>query len=86
LNLEEENTKKRKEASLTNSEWLTFFFFPFRKHNFLDFNSLNEFNRTEEERFKKFGFERKEKEASLARTYGVISYTAITIIIIYLIN
>ena len=85
MNLEEKNIEKRKNVPLTNSEWLTFFFLPFRKHGSWDFENTDKFNEIEEERFEKFGFERKLKESVLARKYGFISYLMITIIIIYLI-
>ena len=32
--IEKENSERRKEKSLTNSEWLTFFFFPFKRFGF----------------------------------------------------
>ena len=85
MNLEEQNEEKRKLEPLTTSEWLSFFFFPFRKNSAWDFENTDRFNEIEEERFEKYGFERKQKESSLARTYGYISYIMISIIIISLI-
>jgi hypothetical protein len=82
LNLEEQNTQKRKSEPLTNSEWLTFFFLPFRKRGSWGFDNTDKFNEIEEERFEKFGFERKLKESSLARKYGIVCYLMVTIIII----
>ncbi|WP_241148007.1 hypothetical protein [Lacinutrix jangbogonensis] len=81
----ERNKEKRKDEPLTSSEWLTFFLLPFRKKGDWDFENTDRFNEIEEERFEKFGFQRKQKESSLARAYGFISYLMITIIIISLI-
>ena len=81
-NLEEENIKKRKEASLTTSEWLTFFFIPF-DHKGPGLN-INNFNYKEEERFKKFGYDKKLKEAELARSMGIMFYSIIFILLIFL--
>jgi len=80
LNLEEENKKKRKNAPLTNSEWLTFSFFPFNSNSIILHD--NDFNKTEDNRFEKFGFDRKLKESYIARRYGVIFYILITILIV----
>ena len=60
MSLEKENIEKRKNAPLTNSEALSFFFIP------IGFAKLNrwkntDYNDSEIERFKKFGFERKIK-------------------------
>ena len=85
MNLEEQNEEKRKFEPLTTSEWLSFFFFPFRKIGTWDIGNTDKFNEIEEERFEKYGFERKQKESSLARTYGYISHIMISIIIISLI-
>lgn len=82
---EGENSEKRKHQPLTNSEWLTFFFLPFRRNRF-DPNSLETFNEIEEERFKKFGFDKKLKESVSARRSGMVFYLALFIIIFYFIN
>ena len=83
--IEKENSERRKEKSLTNSEWLTFFFFPFKRYGF-DPNSLDTFNEVEEGRFKRFGFDRKLKESVSARRWGMIFYWVLFIIIFYFIN
>lgn len=72
MSLEAQNTKKRKLEPLTNSEWLTFFFLPSRKLNSWEFGNTYKFNEIEETRFNKYRFERKQKESSLAGTYGYI--------------
>ncbi|AEH01575.1 hypothetical protein [Lacinutrix sp. 5H-3-7-4] len=85
MSLEKENTEKRKNASLTNSEALSFFFIP------IGFAKLNrwkntDFNESEIERFKKFGFERKIKQASEMRIFGMIFYISIAIILAYILK
>ncbi|MGB6269480.1 MAG: hypothetical protein WBF67_10775 [Olleya sp.] len=59
----EKNIKNRKNIPLTKSEWLTFFFFPFRKIGSFDFMNTDSFNKVEEDRFEKFGFDKKMKQS-----------------------
>ncbi|MCK8480651.1 hypothetical protein [Psychroserpens algicola] len=75
----EKNEEKRKHMSLTNSEFLTFFFFPYNVKRF----GMNDYelNKSEDERFVKYGFETKLKEADSARLYGTIFYIGIAIIL-----
>ena len=85
MNIEQENAEKRKNAPLSNSEALSFFFIP------IGFAKLNrwkntDFNESEIERFKKFGFERKIKQASEMRIFGMIFYISIAIILAYLLK
>ncbi|MBD3892175.1 hypothetical protein [Olleya marilimosa] len=85
MSLEKENTEKRKNAPLTNTEALSFFFIP------IGFAKLNrwkntDFNESEIERFKKFGFERKIKQASEMRIFGMIFYISIAIILAYILK
>ena len=85
MNLEKENTEKRKNAPLSNSEALSFFFIP------IGFAKINrwkntDFNESEIDRFKKFGFERKIKQASEMRIFGMIFYISIAIILAYLLR
>ena len=85
MNIEQENAEKRKNAPLSNSEALSFFFIP------IGFTKLNrwkntDFNESEIERFKKFGFERKIKQASEMRIFGMIFYISIAIILAYLLR
>ena len=85
MRIEQENAEKRKNAPLSNSEALSFFFIP------IGFAKLNrwkntDFNESEIERFKKFGFERKIKQASEMRIFGMIFYISIAIILAYLLR
>ena len=85
MSLEKENTEKRKNATLTNTEALSFFFI------LIGFAKLNrwkntDFNESEIERFKKFGFERKIKQASEMRIFGMIFYISIAIILAYILK
>ena len=85
MNLEKENTEKRKNAPLSNSEALSFFFIP------IGFAKINrwkntDFNESEIDRFKKFGFERKIKQASEMKIFGTIFYISIAIILAYLLR
>ncbi|WP_282043082.1 hypothetical protein [Winogradskyella flava] len=85
MNLEQKNAEKRKNAPLSNSEALSFFFIPtgFAKINMW---KNTDFNESEIERFKKFGFERKIKQASEIRIFGMIFYISVVIILVYLLN
>ncbi|EDP70339.1 hypothetical protein FBALC1_06268 [Flavobacteriales bacterium ALC-1] len=83
--LEEKNKEKRKTIPLTSSEALTFFFIPFAFFGIDKFRK-NDFNQSEMERFKAYGFDLKVKQANELTIYGRIFYIAITIIIIYLIQ
>lgn len=79
MSIEKENIEKRKNASLSNSEALSFFFIP------ISFAKLNrwkntDFNESEIDRFKKFGFERKIKQATEMRIFGMIFYISIAIL------
>ena len=85
MNQEQENAEKRKNAPLSNSEAFSFFFIP------IGFAKINrwkntDFNESEIERFKKFGFERKIKQASEMRIFGMIFYISVAIILAYLLN
>jgi len=85
MSLEKGNTEKRKNEPLTNTEALSFFFIP------IGFAKLNrwkntDFNESEIERFKKFGFERKIKQASEMRIFGMIFYISIAIILAYILK
>lgn len=82
-NLEKENESNRKKASLTHSEWMTFFYLPFftTKHK----HRVDHFSESELERFKKYGFENKLIEAKKAKRNGLILWFAITLIIVFII-
>ncbi|MDY7396165.1 hypothetical protein UMM65_13015 [Aureibaculum sp. 2210JD6-5] len=73
MNLEEKNKEKRKNASLTVGEWLGFFLLPIN----ITTSSLfpaKDFNDSEDERFEKYGFDKKSKQAFIARMLGLIFY------------
>ena len=80
---EEENKHNRKSMPLTNSESLTFFFFPFRFFGRSD-TMNNDFAETEMERFNKFGFDLKSKQAKNLTFYGRLFYLGIIFFIFYL--
>ena len=85
MNQEQENTENRKNAALSNAEAAGFFFIP------IGFAKINRwenthFNESEMERFKKFGFDRKIKQASEMRKLGMIFYISISIILAYILK
>ncbi|MBL4642166.1 MAG: hypothetical protein JKY44_01105 [Flavobacteriaceae bacterium] len=85
MNQEQENTKNRKNAALSNAEAAGFFFIP------IGFAKINrwentDFNESEMERFKKFGFDRKIKQASEMRKLGMIFYISISIMLAYILK
>ncbi|KAA5821203.1 hypothetical protein FPF71_16835 [Algibacter amylolyticus] len=82
MNLEEDNIEKRKHAPLSNSEAASFFFIPIGFAKISKWENTD-FNVSEMARFKKFGFERKIKQASEMRLYGMIFYISITILLTY---
>ncbi|WP_179019685.1 hypothetical protein [Winogradskyella forsetii] len=84
MNLEEENKEKRKQIPLTKDEWITFFFFPFKN----DGGILNthEINKKEGERFEKYGFKLKKKQADKARKNGAVFYAVIVFLIMIIVN
>jgi hypothetical protein len=85
MSLEKENIEKRKNAPLTNSEALSFFFIPIGFAKLKRWKNTD-FNESEIERFKKFGFERKIKQVSEMRIFGMIFYISITIILAYILR
>ena len=68
--LEKENKSNRQKASLTHSEWMTFFFLPFFTPKSKGRN--DHFSESELERFRKYGFENKLIEAEKAKRSGII--------------
>jgi len=82
MNLEQQNSDKRRNAPLTNAEAAGFFFIPigFAKWNHWD---NTDFNKTEMERFELYGFERKIRQAKHMRICGSLFYISIFIIILY---
>lgn len=84
MDLELKNKEKRKTASLSANEWLTFFFGPF---NFGPRQIRTEdFNKTEENRFISFGFDKKLRQYKIARFWGTMFYILIFALFIFLIN
>ena len=82
---EEKNIEKRKSIPLTTSESLIFFFIPFAFFSTRN-KKNNDFNKSELDRFKEYGFNLKIKQAKELTFFGKLFYIAITIIIIYLIK
>lgn len=80
MNLEEKNRIKRKNTPLSFIEILSFFFFPkgFKSRLF----PIKDINDVELERFKKYGFEKKFKDALSARKYGTVFYFALILILL----
>lgn len=72
--------EERKKAPLTNREFLIFFFFPFNNEPAL-FNT-NALNDEEDERFTKYGFDTKLKQARSARKFGRAFYVFTTILLV----
>ncbi|WP_296313247.1 hypothetical protein [Winogradskyella sp. UBA3174] len=85
MNQEQENAENRKNAPLSNAEATGFFFIPFGFAK-IDRRKNTDFNESELERFKKFGFDRKIKQASEMRKFGIIFYMSIAIILAYLLK
>ena len=82
MNLEEKNKEKRKNASLTVAEWFGFFLIPVNMTNSSLFPA-KDFNDIEESRFEKYGFDKKSKQAFIARMLGMVFYFIIIPIILY---
>lgn len=72
---EKENLEKRKNESLKFDEWISFFLIPLNiSPRFLP---TKDFNDIEEERYSKFGFEKKKRQALIARLFGILFYILI---------
>ncbi|WP_117883891.1 hypothetical protein [Aureibaculum luteum] len=79
MNLEEENKEKRKNASLTIAEWFGFFLLPINPNR--KYISKRDFNDDQVDRFRNHGFDKKIKQAAIARILGVLFYILIMIIL-----
>ncbi|WP_299550450.1 hypothetical protein [Seonamhaeicola sp.] len=82
--LEQRNQRNRKTEPLTTEEWLTFFFLPFftpRPNHRED-----HFSESEIERFKKYGFDKKLKQAYRVKTYGYLFWIGTIGILFYIIK
>ncbi|WP_299228082.1 hypothetical protein [uncultured Psychroserpens sp.] len=77
---EDKNIEKRKRTPLTDKEFLTFFFFPIMDRSRTSIGNY-QLNDEEDERFIKYGYNKKLEQAKVARAYGRIFYIAIIIII-----
>ena len=82
----ERNLENRKIKPLSKSEWLTYFFFPLKSESYIG-SKTKSLNEIEDERFKKFSFDKKRKESANAQGYGCLFYLFIflTLIIIKII-
>ena len=77
------NRNKRRATSLTIEEWLRFFFVPVNiSKGVIDVFPTNDFNDTEENRFRKFNFDKKLKQSYQARFLGVFFYFVLIFAII----
>ncbi len=74
--------EKRKNESLTNDEWFTFFFFPFftPKPRWRE----DHFSESEIERFKSYEFNKKLKQAEKVKVFGLLFWFLLLIIAILL--
>ncbi|MEO9511836.1 MAG: hypothetical protein ABJN84_05315 [Flavobacteriaceae bacterium] len=85
-NLESEYLKykdyqeKRKDEPLTREEWLTFFFLPFSSSPY-GRKISDSVTELEQQRFVKFGFEKKIKEAAEVRTWAYIFWFVLMLVI-----
>ncbi|MBJ2174329.1 hypothetical protein JBL43_08770 [Aureibaculum sp. A20] len=79
MNLVEENKEKRKNASLTIAEWFGFFLLPINMS--LRYISKRDFNDDQENRFATYGFDKKMKQAGIARLLGILFYIVAMIIL-----
>ncbi|WP_299128442.1 hypothetical protein [uncultured Winogradskyella sp.] len=82
---EDLNNQKRKTIPLKASESLSFFFLPFAFFGTIN-KKNNDFNKSEIERFKRYGFDLKLKQARELTIFGRIFYMSLIFIIIYLIK
>ncbi|TVZ55080.1 hypothetical protein OD91_0322 [Lutibacter sp. Hel_I_33_5] len=77
---EDRNTRKRKIAQLTFKEKIPFFLFPFGFGSNLF--PVKDYNDSELDRFKKYGFEKKYNDAIKLKKLGIIFYFIIPIILL----
>ncbi len=83
-NLEYEKFKKyqieRKDKPLTTEEWLTFFFLPFFTPR-PRWRTNDHYTESEFDRFEKYGFQRKSKEAVKVKSLGIVFWFLLIIAI-----
>ncbi|MEO0506043.1 MAG: hypothetical protein AAF090_07800 [Bacteroidota bacterium] len=70
---------KRKDEPLTREEWLTLFFIPYSSSGG-PFNN-KEFAKEEAERYEKYGYETKKKQAAEAQLWGTIFWIVVVLVI-----
>ncbi|WP_281988661.1 hypothetical protein [Aquimarina aggregata] len=79
------NQNDRKTAPLTPSEWIPLFFLPF----FIPtqkWRSYDHFSKSEFERYEKYGFDEKAREARKIRLYGILFWILIIINAVFIYN
>lgn len=79
------NKEKRKTTPLTTEEYLTFFFFPYTDTGRFG-NFTKSYNQPEDERFTKYGFDTKLKQAKKARELGLLFYAIVVFIVLILVK
>ena len=70
--------EKRKDQSLTREEWISFFFVPFITPN--PSWRKDHFSESEFQRFEKYGFNKKAKQASEAKIFGFLFWFVVIIL------
>ncbi|TXG35616.1 hypothetical protein [Seonamhaeicola maritimus] len=82
--LEKRNREKRKTDPLTAEEWLYFFILPFftPSSNHRD----DHFSESEIDRFKRYGFEKKLKQAYRVKAYGYLFWMVMIFIMAVIVN
>lgn len=74
----QEYKEKRKEEPLTQDEWFSFFFLPFLTPKPSWRN--DDFSESEYERFEKYGFDKKAKQASEVKILGFLFWLVVIIV------
>ena len=72
--------KARAEAPLTTTEWLHFFIFPFFTPT--PRGVPDDFTESERERFKRYGFKRKLRQAAIVKTLGIVFWMGISVALV----
>jgi len=79
------NKEKRKTTPLTTEEYLTFFFFPYINTGSLG-SFTKSYNQSEDERFIKYEFDVKLKQAKKARGLGLLFYAIVMFLLLTLVK
>jgi hypothetical protein len=80
MNLEERNKRNRKIESLSLTEKLRFFLFPFGFGS--ELFPIKDYNDSELERFIKYGFEKKYNDGIISKKMGILFYFIVPIILL----